>query len=65
MFNHPFALRLLGEFRPEVFERSVKSLIYRNEIFRRIFKKINGRWKTVPSDAINVKMAIEDLEDYS
>ncbi len=60
IFNLPFAFRLTGEFHPDAFQRGLKFLISRNEIFRTVFKKRQDHWKTIPSNSINTKIPVEN-----
>ncbi|NNE23714.1 MAG: AMP-binding protein [Rhizobiales bacterium] len=60
IFSIPFVFRMVGDFDPPAFERAVKALAYRNEIFRRTFRSANDHWKSIPSAAISSKIAVED-----
>ena len=60
IFNLPFPFRLVGELDSSALERSLKILISRHRILRRVFRQLHGRWTTVPSDAINTRITVEN-----
>jgi len=60
-YTVPHSLRLKGDLRPAVLERSLNEIIRRHETLRTSFQVINGEPVQVIESQLTMKLAIEDL----
>ena len=60
VYNLPFAIRIKGDLKPDIFEAAIKKIIRRHEILRTTFREVKGEVRQVVSTKASI--GIERLE---
>ena len=61
VYNLPFAIRIKGALRKDIFEQALKKIIRRHEILRTTFKEIKGEVRQVVSPRSSIKIEISEV----
>ncbi len=56
----PIVYFISGQFDPMAFEKALRMLIARHEVFRTIYRKVAGKWTVIPTAAVNLRLTVED-----
>lgn len=56
----PIVYFIDGPFDPAVFQKALRTLIARHEVFRSIYRKAAGQWMITPTGAVNLHLKVED-----